>query len=135
MDGRPVPVVDDIDTGPFFAAAQRGELAVQVCNQCDAVLHLPRAYCQDCGSWDSRWQATNGRGRLYSWTVATHQVMPSMPVPYTIVMVAVDEYPTVRLLGYLEGEPELHEGQAMQVRFDQVTDDVVVPHWDPVPGN
>ena len=132
MEGRLLPVVDDPDTAPFFEAAKRHELVVQLCNQCDAVLHLPRAYCQECGSWDTRWQVTNGRGRVYSWTVVEHQVVASMPVPHTIVLVELEEYPAARLVGHLPGVVELEAGQPMRVWFEDVNDDVVLPQWEPI---
>ena len=49
IDGRLLPVVDDVDTGPFFEAAKRRELVVQMCSECNAVLHLPRAYAGATG--------------------------------------------------------------------------------------
>jgi uncharacterized OB-fold protein len=128
---RPLPVADDLDTGGFFEAARRGELVVRVCDGCGAVLHLPRAYCHTCGSWDGRWQPVSGRGRLYSWTTADHQVHPAFPVPYTIVLVQLDDAPA-RLIGYLPGEPELTEGQPMEAWFETVEDGGVVPQWKPV---
>lgn len=133
MGDRLLPVVDDVDTGPFFEAAKRHELVVQRCNECGAVLHLPRAHCQYCGGWDVGWQATNGRGYVYSWTVVEHQVLPALPVPHTVVLVELEEHPSVRLVGHLPGEPELEAGQPMQVWFEHVTDDVVLPQWEPVP--
>jgi uncharacterized OB-fold protein len=133
MEGMPLPVVDDPDTAPFFEAAKRHELVVQRCNQCDAVLHLPRAYCSACGSWDTRWEVTNGRGRVYSWTVVDHQVVPDVPVPHTIVLVELEEHPAARFVGYIPGDAPLRAGQAMQVRFDEVSDDVVLPQWEPAP--
>ena len=77
---RPMPVTDDLDTGGFFEAA-RGELAIRMCNGCDAVLHVPVAYCYRCGSWENRWQVVAGTGRLYSWTVVAHQVHPPTRCP------------------------------------------------------
>jgi uncharacterized OB-fold protein len=78
---RPLPVIDDPDTGGFFAAAARGELALCTCTQCGTVLHLPRAYCSACGSWDTTWRTVAGRGRLYSWTTVEHQVHPALRRP------------------------------------------------------
>jgi len=128
---RPLPVTDDHDTGGFFAAAARGELAIRMCNGCDAVLHVPIAYCRRCGSWDTRWQPVAGTGRLYSWTVVAHQVHPAHPVPYTVVLVELDDHPEARLVGRLAGRPELQAGQAMEVWFETVSDDVVLPQWRP----
>ena len=119
------PVVDDHDTGGFFAAAQRGELAVQACSSCGAWLHVPRAYCRHCGSWETEWRPVAGTGTVHSWTVADHQVHPAYPVPYTIVLVDVDDAPGVRLLGHLPGAPDLRAGMPMRVRFDELADGVV----------
>ena len=128
---RPMPVTDDVDTGGFFEAAARGELVIRRCNGCDAVLHVPVAYCYRCGSWEGRWQPVAGSGRLYSWTVVAHQVHPAHPVPYTVVLVELADHPEARLVGQLPGRPDLEPGQAMEVWFEQVSDDVVLPQWRP----
>jgi len=126
------PVVDDHDTGGFFEAAARGELVVRACSNCGAVLHVPRAYCHTCGSWEGEWKPAGTTGTLHSFTVADHQVHPAYPVPYTIVLVDLDDVPGVRLLGNLDGAPDLTIGMPMRVRFDQLADDVVLPNWEPV---
>jgi uncharacterized OB-fold protein len=130
---RLLPVDDDRDTGGFFEAARRHELVVRVCSSCGAVLHVPRAYCRACGSWEGHWQPLSGRGRLYSWTTVDHQVHPAYPVPYTVVLVELQDFPGVRYVGSLQGVPELTEGQPMRVRFETLDDGVVLPQWDPAP--
>ena len=125
------PVEDDPDTAGYFAAARRGELAVKGCRACGAVLHLPRALCPVCGSADTAWRPVAGHGRLYSWTTAEHQVHPAFPVPYTVVLVDLDEVPA-RLVGVLPGRQEqLQVGQPMRVRFDQTPDGTTLPSWEP----
>jgi uncharacterized OB-fold protein len=126
-----IPVTDDLDTRGFFEVARRGELAIRMCNSCDAVLHMPRAYCHHCGSWEGRWQTVAGSGSLYSWTVVEHQVHPSYPVPYTVVLVELDDYPAARLIGRLAGRRDLAAGQRMRVWFETVDGGVVVPQWKP----
>jgi uncharacterized OB-fold protein len=128
---RPLPVIDDPDTGGFFAAAVRGELALCACTACGAVLHLPRAYCSSCGSWATTWRPVAGRGRLYSWTTVEHQVHPAFPVPYTVVLVDLADEPGARLLGWLPGRPELEAGMEMRAVFESVTDDTTVVQWIP----
>jgi uncharacterized protein len=129
--GRLVPCDDDRDTGGFWAAARRGRLAVRVCDGCGTVLHMPRAYCRSCGSWEGHWQEVSGRGRVYSWTTVEHQVHPAYPVPYVVVLVALEDHPEVRLVGHLPGSPELREGQAMRVWFEALDGGVVLPQWEP----
>ena len=128
---RLVPVADDIDTGGHFEAARHQRIAIRRCNGCDAVLHVPVAYCRTCGSWDGRWQDVEGRATLYSWTVVAHQVHPAYPVPYTVVVVDLDELPGTHLLGRLDGAPDLRAGQAMEAWFEQLSDDVTLPQWRP----
>jgi hypothetical protein len=125
---RPLPVDDDIDTGGFFEAARREELAIRVCDGCGAVLHMPRAYCHTCGSWAGHWQPVSGRGRVYSWTTVEHQVHPAFPVPYTVVLIQLDDV-QARLVGHLPGASELVEGQPMEVWFETLDDGVVLPQW------
>jgi uncharacterized OB-fold protein len=131
-----LPFDTDLDTGGFFEAARRGEVAVRRCNGCDAVLHVPRAYCRHCGSWDGRWEAVDGAATLHSWTVVAHQVHPAYPVPYTVVLVDLDALPGTRLAGRIDGEPELAAGMPLEVWFETLgeTDGrpVVVPNWRPV---
>lgn len=125
-----LPVDDDRDTAGFFEAARRGELVVRACASCGAFLHLPRAYCRTCGSFDGHWQVVSGRGRLHSWTVVEHQVHPAYSTPYTIVLVDVDEAPGVRYVGSIPGRPDLVDGMAMRVRFDTIDDGVALPQWE-----
>jgi uncharacterized OB-fold protein len=134
MTERLLPIEDDDrDTGGFWEAARRHELVVRTCDGCGAVLHLPRAYCHTCGSWRGSWTPVSGRGRLYSWTTVEHQVHPAYPVPYTIVLVEIEEFTAVRFDGYLPGSPELVDGQPMHVWFEELEEGVVLPQWEPVP--
>ena len=127
---RTLPVTDDLDTGGFWEAAKRNELVVRVCTKCDAVLHAPRAYCGDCGSWEGQWRKVSGRGTVYSWTIVEHQTHPGFDAPFTLVLVALDDA-SARLVGYLPGRADLEAGQAMKVRFETLADGSVLPQWEP----
>jgi uncharacterized protein len=129
--GRVLPVVQDPDTAPFFAAAARHELAIRFCGRCQRALHLPKAFCPDCHVDEGEWRAVRGRGHVHTWTVVEHQVHPGHPTPYTVVVVQLDDHETVRLLGSLDGRAELRAGQPMEVWFETV-EDVVLPQWRPL---
>ena len=130
---RPLPATDDLDTAGYWEAARRDQLTIRVCGHCGQVLHMPRAYCHHCGTWSQTWKEVAGRGRLYSWTTVEHQVHPAFPVPYTIVLVDLDDAPGTRLISYLPGSPELVAGEPMEAWFEHVNDDVVLPQWRPMP--
>lgn len=126
---RPLPAHDH-DTWGFFEAAARGELVVNACATCGAVLHLPRPYCHHCGSFEVEWRPVAGRSHLVSWTTVHQGLHPAFPTPYTVVLVELDEAPGARLAGFLPGEPDLADGMPMEVRFEQV-DGVTLPQWVP----
>ncbi len=126
-----VPVTDDRDTAGYWEAARRGELAVQVCQPAGHVLHLPRGYCHRCDSFDVGWKAVSGRGTVHTWTTVEHAVDPAFPVPYTIVLVELDDEPGVRYVTNIPGRPELAVGDPMVVRFDEIAPGVTLPRWEP----
>lgn len=128
---RPVPARDP-DTWGFFEAAAHGQLVVNCCSSCGAVLHLPRPYCHHCGSFVVDWRQVSGRARLVSWTTVYQGLHPAFETPYTVVLVELDEAPGARLVGHLPGEPDLFDGMEMRVRFEVVDADVVLPQWEPV---
>ena len=127
---RPLPVVDDPDTGGFFAAAARHELVVRACLSCEVVLHPPRAYCGSCGSWDTGWRDLQGTGRVVSWTVVEHPVHPAFPLPYTVLLVELDGAEGARLVGRADGAPAVFDGAPVRVRWEQLADDTVLPQWE-----
>jgi uncharacterized OB-fold protein len=123
------PVVDDVDTGGFFAAAGDGRLAVQHCGHCGAVLHLPRAYCRFCGKFEPEWRTVQPNGTVYSFTVVTHQVHPAFPVPYTVLVIELDEPAGVRLIAHLSGRPDVRIGQPVRAEFIPLGPDAALPNW------
>lgn len=131
VPSRLLPVTDDHDTAGFFAAAKERRLVVRMCAACGATLHLPRDYCYHCGSFETRWSDAVGRGTLYSWTTVEHQVHQAYEVPYTVVLVDLDDPPGVRLVGSIAGRPSLEIGMPMRVWWDEFDEGVVIPNWEP----
>lgn len=129
-----LPVTDDRETGPFFAAAAEGRLSIKVCHACECGIHPPVPHCPYCGSVDTGWREVSGRGTLHAWTTVTHQVHPDFPTPYTIIVVQLDDLAEIRLVGRLEGEPELRADLPMQTCFERMAEDVVLPNWRLVEG-
>ncbi|MEO9327855.1 Zn-ribbon domain-containing OB-fold protein [Gordonia aurantiaca] len=127
------PVTEDPDTRGFFEAAAQGRLVVAECAHCRTVIHLPSSFCADCGKHSVSWRDVEPRGTLHSWTVVEHQVHPAFPVPYTCVLVELDEPAGVRLLGHLGGRPKLRIGMPMVAEFVEV-DGVTIPDWVPAQG-
>lgn len=135
MTRRILPYDQDPDTGPFFAAMQERRLVYRRCGRCGRGNHVPTTSCRYCASADTGWHESSGGGTLYSWTVVTHQVHPAYPVPYTVVVVALDDAPDVRLIGHIAGTPYLTAGEAMRVSFEDWGGGFLLANWRPAqPG-
>jgi uncharacterized OB-fold protein len=126
---KPVPVADDHDTGGFFDAAARGAIGVLHCAACDDALHLPRPYCHACDSWDVQWRDHLPRGVVHSFTVIEHPIHPAFPVPYTVLLIDLEDAPGVRLIGHVDGAPDVAVDDRVVAEFDDVREGVVVPRW------
>lgn len=124
------PVEDDRDTAPFFAAVREGRLIYRGCNGCGRGYHPPMPSCSHCGSTDTVWREASGKGSLFSSTIARRQMHPAYPVPYTIVVVALDDAPDVRLIGRIDDEAELAIGTPMIATFPPPVG-LPLPNWQP----
>ena len=127
---RPVPVPDET-SAPFFEGAARGELMLQRCGACGAFMWPVRPRCVECFSGDVSWAPATGRGEIYSFVVV-HQRYPGFEKPYVIATVETPE--GVRFNTSIVGaEPgELEVGAPVEVVFELVSDEVVVPKFKPV---
>jgi uncharacterized OB-fold protein len=99
----PLAPVPDEDGEPFWAAARAGELRMQACASCDRLRFPPRPMCPWCGSVASTWRLMSGRGTIWSYAVPHPPLLPAYAAvaPYNVIVVALDEDPTLRLAGNL----------------------------------
>jgi uncharacterized protein len=136
---KPVPVRDEA-SAPFFDGALQGRLMLLRCTACDtfmspvAYLGVPlRPRCVGCFSGDLAWAASGGRAALHSFAIM-HQVYDeafAAEVPYNIAVVETEE--GVRLTSQVVDCPNdrLAIGMALEVTFEQVSDDVAIPRFRP----
>ena len=127
---RPVPAPDEA-SAPFFAGAARGELMLQRCNACGAFMWPVKPRCVDCFSGDVEWTPAAGRAMLYSFAVV-HQRYPGFDEPYVVATVETPEGVRFNTSIVGAGPGELEIGMPLEVVFDPVSDDVVVPRFRPV---
>jgi len=120
---------------PFWDAARRHELVVQRCESCRTYRFPARDICSRCLSRDAEWVRVSGRGSVFSWAVM-HQVYHpgfASEVPYAVVVIGLDE--GARLVSNLVGCPpdEIRADMAVEVVFEDVTPEVTLPKFRPVP--
>jgi uncharacterized OB-fold protein len=118
-------------TKEFYDFCKQGALRFQRCSDCNAWRHVPREMCADCGSWEWTWEASSGRGKIFSWTVVARALHPAFreDAPYAPVIVEMEE--GVRLLSQVvDVEPDALEiDMPVEVFFEAVTPEVSLPKF------
>jgi uncharacterized OB-fold protein len=129
---KPLPV-PSAWSKPFWEAARRNELVLKRCVQCGHVDHPPYLYCTECGSEESEWVKASGKATLYAFAVNTYGVpFPFvLDLPYVTALVDLPEGPRMisNVVGCSPGD--LRNGMALEVVFERVEGDVVLPRWRP----
>jgi len=133
---RPLPELAP-DNRWFWTGGADGKLRIQGCADCGELVHPPVPICPGCRSRDVGPVEVSGRGTIAGITVNRHPWLPGWEQPYVIVVVALEEDPSVRLTSNLvEVDPEAVErgevgiGAEVAVRFEQ-HDEVWVPLFAP----
>ena len=129
---KPLPAMEGL-TKQFYDWCRKGTLHFQRCTACGTFRHVPRDICADCGSFDWEWAPSNGRGKVYTWTVVVRALHPAFVDATLLVPVVVEMEEPVRLLSRLiDCAPDrLVIGLPVQVIFQAVTDDVTLPFFRP----
>jgi len=131
----------DGDSEPFWEGCAAGELRVQSCAACGRRRMPPRPMCPWCRSLDHTWAATSGRGTVWSFVVSHPPLLAAYAAeaPYNVVVVALDEDPSIRFVGNLVASADgpLGEvdpativiGEPVEVCFGTEVDGVAMPRW------
>ncbi|MFG5778184.1 Zn-ribbon domain-containing OB-fold protein [Comamonas sp. J-3] len=127
---RPLPQPTDI-TAAYWQAAQQEKLLLQHCQQCQNWQFFPRAFCCHCGSEDLSWQASAGKGKIYTFTInrrATHAFFKER-LPYAVAMVELEEGPCM-MANIIDSDlSRIAIGAKVQVCFERASDEITLPQF------
>ncbi len=128
---RVLPRLDDANRA-FWTAGERGQLVLGRCSDCGYLVHPPGPVCPRCLSRALAPSVLSGRGSVHSVTVNHQRWNPTMPTPYAVALVELDEQPGLRLMTNIVGcDPDdVVIGMRVWATFEQ-HDDVWVPLFEP----
>lgn len=141
IEGLVLPDTEDPDTAPFWAAARDHKLVVQRCDGCGALRFYPQPYCGACRHPKSTWTPVSGRGRIWSYVIVHAPTLPAYApfIPFPVAVIELAEDRTLRMIGNLVADETaainsidpatLSVGLPVQVVFQPVAPDVVLPRW------
>src|SRR6476661_2920919 len=140
IKGAPLPAVTE-DSAGFWEGTAAGELRIQRCSNCNRLRFPPRPMCPYCNSLDNTWDPMSGTGRVWSFVVPHPPLLPAFMevAPYNVIVVELDEDPTIRVVGNLLASPDgaiydvdpatIEIGGAVRVVFQDAGEDVALPRW------
>lgn len=131
--GTPAPVPSSFST-PYWEGCAQDELRYLRCSNCRLAIADAARICWRCHSRELGWEESQGRGRLYSWTIVWRPQTPVFAVPYSVAIVELDEGIFV-VSSVIGCDPEdLAEGMALAVEFHPISDTMKLPYFRPVAG-
>ncbi len=141
MTGDPLLPPIDAEAQPFWEGARRGELRVQQCVETGRLIFPPRATSPWAPHAEPIWSTVSGRGRIWSFVVPHPPLLTPFAdlAPYNVIVVALDEDPTIRLVGNLVARDggaidevdasSIEIGALVRVTFDPVSKEISLPRW------
>ncbi len=120
------------DTERFWTSGAGGRLQIPRCGNCHRWLHPSLQTCPHCHGTDVSYAAVSGRGTVVAVTVNHHPWIPGVPLPYGIVIVALDEDPSIRLTSnVLHVMPDdLYIGMRVSMAFEP-HGEIYLPLFEP----
>ncbi len=132
---KPLPIPDE-DSLVFWEACRRQRLVIQQCTSCHCHRFPPSPLCPRCLSPRTAWREDPGRGTIETFCVYHAELAgPAWQpeLPYVVAVVRLWQT-GVQMLGQLKcDDPSaISIGQAVQVIFEPVNPQTVMPKFVPV---
>jgi len=128
--GIPLPRPTAV-SAPHWEGCREGRLRVQRCRDCGAHVFVPQPVCTGCFGDGLEWVESSGRGTLYSYTMIHRPQRPVFEVPYTVVIVELEEGWTM-LSNLIECDPEeIRVGMPLEVSFRRMSEEITLPFFRP----
>lgn len=132
---RPLPILDDLSTQVFEAAAN-GELIVQECLSCRHRQFYPRAHCLSCFSTELGWLEASGDAVLHTFSIVyrTPNSEFAEDVPYVFAIVDLAE--GVRMTSRVIDTPldEVACGMRLRAKHLEVAPDLTMVFFTAAPS-
>lgn len=106
---------------PFWAAVERGALALPRCSMCGRWQWYPEAAGTDCTGGTLIWEDVPGTGTVHTFTRVHRSFLPGgRQDPYVVGSIDLDGVDGPRLVANLDDAVDLAVGMAVRVRFERV---------------
>ena len=131
---RPLPTPQP-ESDFYFQKAKAHELWLMRCKDCNQNYFYPRPICPNCFSRNTEWFQSSGKGTLFAFAIVQRAPTPAFAdmVPYITAFVELEggvHIPTN--LVEIEADPsKVKIGMAVEVVFDDVSNEITLPKFKP----
>lgn len=127
-----LPNITDTDE-PFWIAAGDHELRMQKCTECNYIRWPPGQICPECWSGSAAWTELNGTGEIRTWVVFHRSYFDAFAdeIPYNVAEIELSEGPRYLANVVDVDNDDLYQGMPVEVVFDDVTDEITLPKFQP----
>ena len=134
LPARMLPSIDEHNRA-FWTGGRDGRLLIAWCAGCELWVQPPTADCPQCAG-ELHARPISGRGTVFTYTVNHQPFNPTVPVPYVIAIVELEEQADLRIAtNIVDCEPDsVYVGLPVEVRFQRQDTDgasVFVPVFAP----
>lgn len=130
---KPLPMLTKLNA-PFWEGTKVGELRLQRCLDCGHAWYPPAAHCPNCISRNYEWFVTSGRGKVWSWIVMHQRYFKEFDddLPYNVAFIELDEGPMMMSTLVNVDPAEIRCDMPVSVVFEEATEEMSVPKFQPV---
>ncbi len=113
-----------------------GAIVIQRCTSCATLQHPPEEICHACGAMAFDTATLAPTGTVYSYTVCHYAANSALAqsVPYTVVLVSLDDAPQIRIVGNMDGT-DVTIGMPVVATWEERTAEdgtaILLPQWLP----
>lgn len=113
-----------------------GAIVIQRCTSCASLQHPPEEICHACGAMAFDTATLAPTGTVHSYTVCHYAANSALAqsVPYTVVLVSLDDAPQIRIVGNMAGT-DVTIGMPVVATWEERTAEdgtaILLPQWLP----
>lgn len=121
------------ETEAYWQGCKDQKLLIQTCDDCGTFQFYPRSICTNCMSDNLNWVTASGRATIISYTVMHRSVSKAYCVdgPQVLAIIRLEEGPQMMSHVVECDEGKLSIGMAVEVAFEDWTDDITIPVFRP----
>ena len=120
---RPLPRLNEQDTGAFWAATKEKQFTYQQCEKTGEVVWHPRRHSTGSVNGELATKVSKGEGQIYSFSVVRLSYHPffKTKAPYVVAYVDLDEGPRflTNVVGIENPLEDVHIGQRVKIEWEE----------------